>query len=386
MEVLEGLKQLPDASVDCVFTSPPYWGLRDYGVDGQLGLESTPQEFVNKLISVFDEVKRVLKPTGTCWINLGDTYYTKSGSNFENDNLNPKSAKELSNESGINKANQVRGNGFLPDKSLCNVPARFSIGMQDKGWILRNTIIWHKPNCMPSSVKDRFTVDFEYVFFFVKEKKYFFEQQYEEASGRSSGNITMKGEGLKGFEIRNGFTKISEKEWYKRNMRCVWSINPEPYREAHFACFPTELVRRGLKAGCPKQICKKCGKPKEKYLGEEKEATGKFKESEFNSAGGRKHYLSEQRKFKVLVDDKGSKNKFFGFSDCGCGAGFEGGVVLDPFVGSGTTLFVAQELGLKGIGIDLNAKYVPLMKKRLLGHENQTSLNPKKVEVIIAKV
>ena len=296
-DVLVGLKSLPSDSVDCVFTSPPYWGLRDYGKNGQIGLEETPQVFVNKLVNIFDEVKRVLKPSGTCFVNIGDTYYTKSGSNFENDNLNPMSVEELSKGSGINKANQVRGNGFLPDKSLCNVPARFSIGMQDRGWILRNEIVWFKSSCMPSSVKDRFTVDFEKVFFFVKEKEYFFEQQLEpvkevsinrvkyghKSLGGSPYSKQVDGDDMKRFCNSNG-----------RNMRCVWNINPKPYREAHFACFPPALVERGLKAGCP-----------------------------------------------------------------------VGGVVLDPFVGSGTTLQVARDLGMNGIGIELNENYLPLIEKRL---------------------
>lgn len=150
----EILKTLPSESIDCVVTSPPYWGLRDYktepvewpdGWRGQLGLEPTPQLYIQHLVGIFDEVKRVLKDTGTCWVNLGDTY----------------------------------GGTTKTDKSLAQIPSRFAIAMTDAGWILRNEIIWWKRNCMPSSVKDRFTVDFEKLFFFVKSKKYYFEQQLE---------------------------------------------------------------------------------------------------------------------------------------------------------------------------------------------------------------
>lgn len=317
-DVLKGLKQLETESIDCVFTSPPYWGLRDYGVEGQLGLEKTFQEYLEKLVIVFDEVKRVLKPEGTCWINLGDTYCSKGESRHKgySDPKQPKlGVKNFNEPSGLPQS--------VSEKSLCNIPARFSIAMQDKGWILRNTIIWQKPSCMPCSVKDRFTVDFEYLFFFVKQKKYFFEQQFEPLSevtikdiGKRTNLACLTGKNnSKNFLINNPEKVGRTRNEYVnletgRNMRAVWSINPEPYKESHFAVFPTELVRRGLKAGCPKQ-----------------------------------------------------------------------GIVLDPFIGSGTTLFVAQELGLNGIGIELNAKYIPLMKKRLLGDEKQTSLNKNKIEI-----
>ena len=181
MECLEGLKKLKSNSVNCCVTSPPYWALRDYGVEGQLGLEPTFEEYINKLCNIFDEVKRVLKKDGTCWVNIGDTYYTKSGSSFANDNLGSGSVEEINKKSGISKANELRGkpHKFIQSKSLVGIPFRFALEMINRGWILRNTIIWHKPNCMPSSVKDRFTVDFEYVFFFVKNKKYWFEKQFE---------------------------------------------------------------------------------------------------------------------------------------------------------------------------------------------------------------
>ncbi|MFA5365708.1 MAG: site-specific DNA-methyltransferase [Candidatus Bathyarchaeia archaeon] len=320
-DVLEGLKQIPSESIDCVFTSPPYWGLRDYGCEGQLGLERTFQEYTTKLVNVFDEVKRVLKPTGTCFVNLGDTYYSVSGGKFLNDNISD-SSKNI--ESGVSSANALKSGNELEQKNLCNIPARFSIAMQEHGWILRNNIIWHKPSCMPSSVKDRFTVDFENVFFFVKSKKYYFEQQleplvtpYEDLikDTRGMGGANVKENSMeKNHEGKKSFGQTINP--LGRNMRAVWSINPEPYREAHFACYPTELVRRGLKAGCPKRT----------------------------------------------IDTNSPTAKWIA------------GTVLDSFVGSGTTLYVAQELGLNGIGIELNPKYIPLMKKRLRGDANQTAL------------
>jgi len=168
---------MPDESIDCVVTSPPYWALRDYGVDGQLGLEADFNEFIGKLCSVFDEVRRVLKQQGTCWVNIGDTYYTKSGTNFKRQSSTM--SDDYVERAGLERANELRGRGLLPAKSLVQIPARFALEMCRRGWILRNEIIWWKPNCMPTNARDRFTVDFEKVFLFVKSKRYWFEPQHE---------------------------------------------------------------------------------------------------------------------------------------------------------------------------------------------------------------
>ncbi len=169
-DALKHLKGLPEKSINMCMTSPPYWALRDYGVEGQLGLESTFEEYINKLCNIFDEVKRVLRKDGTCWVNIGDTYW--GGGQGGNDYP----GKQVVPSSGY--GHKAKGNSYK-SKSLVMIPFRFAIEMVNRGWILRNTIIWHKRNCMPSSVKDRFTVDFEYIFFFSKKKKYYFETQYE---------------------------------------------------------------------------------------------------------------------------------------------------------------------------------------------------------------
>ena len=170
-DALTQLSKLESESVDCCITSPPYWALRDYKVDGQLGLEPTIDEYVNKLTAIFDQVKRVLKKTGTCWVNIGDTYgQIKShiGSNHHGQGPNALQMKH-------GHPNKPRGDyqRSVPIKSLSMIPERFAIRMIDHGWILRNKIIWHKPNCMPSSAKDRFTVDWEYVFYFVRNPEIF---------------------------------------------------------------------------------------------------------------------------------------------------------------------------------------------------------------------
>jgi len=289
---LEVLKKMESGSVDMCMTSPPYWGLRDYGDPGQLGLEPTFQEYIDKLVGIFDEVKRVLKDTGTCWVNLGDTYASGGGKAVEQS-----SKRQSAIDTGAYPDNcpgaKLRS---TMGKSLIGIPERFVIAMTDAGWIRRNTIIWHKPNCMPSSASDRFTVDFEYLYFFSKSKKYWFDQQFDEAN--TSENVYRnKLRQHKKYNIaydgyKNNFP-IPRADG-KRNKRCVWKINTKPYKGAHFAVYPEELIRTPILAGCPK-----------------------------------------------------------------------GGIILDPFMGSGTTLKVARDLDRKGIGIEINQEYIELAKKRI---------------------
>jgi DNA modification methylase len=312
---LEVLKTLPDESVDCVITSPPYWALRDYGCEGQLGLEPTFQEYIDKLCNIFDEAKRVLKKEGTCWVNIGDTYmgnssYSEKGrQGFGNDKIGMinKTKKEVklvkATDGGkygvkdIGDRLKCFGSDEVKDKCLCQIPSRFAIEMTNRGWILRNEIIWHKPNCMPSSVEDRFTVDFEKVFFFVKSKKYYFEQilePYESEPSESDRNRNKAGEKYNG----TGLFSEGERDYYckgGRNKRTVWSITTKGFSEAHFATYPEALVEPMIKSGCPL-----------------------------------------------------------------------GGIVLDPFSGSGTTGRVAIDNGREYIGIELNPEYIKIQEKRLM--------------------
>jgi DNA modification methylase len=313
---LEILKTLPDESVNCVVTSPPYWALRDYGVEGQLGLEPTFQEYITKLCDIFDEVKRVLKKDGTCWVNIGDTY---GGTGDKGDWKDPKYSNGRNGQTkALNKS--------ATQKSLCQIPSRFAIEMTNRGWILRNEIIWHKPNCMPSSVKDRFTVDFEKVFFFVKSKKYWFETQYEPNDSAETRMYGVERDRILGYnskanamrqlkEIRRGEEKreqikdnsigkyfkntktdeeIIARAMLGRNKRAVWKIATKPFKEAHFATYPEKLIEPMIKAGCPVN-----------------------------------------------------------------------GVVLDPFFGAGTTGLVARKLGRNYIGIELNQEYIKIANSRI---------------------
>lgn len=246
----EVLQTLQAESVDMCMTSPPYWALRDYGKKNQIGLEKDFNEYITKLCNIFDEVKRVLKKEGTCWVNLGDTYYTKSGSNFKGDKL----VGARGDFYGLDKANQIRGQGLLPNKCLTLIPFRFVLEMVSRGWILRNVIIWHKPNVMPSSAKDRFTVDFEYLFLFSKQKTYHFKQvrvPHKEASlKRTKGTWNGHREPMSSFYHMDA-KRMCHPEG--RNMRCVWSIPTAGFKGAHFAVYPEKLCDIPLKAGCPEK-------------------------------------------------------------------------------------------------------------------------------------
>jgi site-specific DNA-methyltransferase (adenine-specific) len=362
-DCLEELKKLPNESVNCCMTSPPYWALRDYGISGQLGLEPTFQEYINKLCGIFDEVKRVLRKDGTCWVNLGDTY---SGSGVGQKDT----GKAVYNKDDFRKESTKTN---LPDKSLCNIPSRFSIEMQNRGWILRNVIIWHKPNCMPSSVKDRFTIDFEYLFFFVKSKKYWFETQYENCA-----EVTLKdkrfGKGLykvkSGKQVGKNKVEYALKGYYcnsfNRNKRAVWRITTKPFKESHFATYPEELCETPIKAGCPEFVCNKCGKIKE---------IKEIKEIIHNRINNRKDAKVRPDNFERIPPDwKPREVKELKTISCDCNAGFSGGIVLDPFFGTGTTGLVALKQNRKFIGIELNPGYIKIAEKRLKPYLEQKKI------------
>lgn len=265
-DALRVLRSLPEACVQMAITSPPYWCLRDYQVAGQLGLEPTYDEYVTKLCDVFDEVKRVLKPDGTCWVNLADSYSGDGSAQKRPKMLTPKRQRLHTPIPSVPHSD-------IPRKSLCLIPSRFAIEMVRRGWLLRNVLIWQKPNVVPESVKDRFTTNFEYLFFFAKSRFYHFEQQFEPATDRGT--------------LRRGH--------YKRNKRCVWTIPTKGFSGNHFAVYPEALIETPIRACCPK-----------------------------------------------------------------------GGVVLDPFIGTGMTAVTAQRLGRRWIGIELNPEYVALANQRLL--------------------
>ena len=362
----ETIGRMDNDSIDCLVTSPPYWALRDYGEEavaiwdsnngclhewgndidaagdirfrgenskvganksfgkdykphnsmfckkcgawrGSLGLEPDFNLYIKHLCDIFEMFKPKLKKTGTIWVNLGDTYASGTrDNNFKPDQtrLNSKEGKYIGD--WHEQPNRKLKN--YPAKSLCLIPQRFEIEMVNRGWIYRNEIIWHKPNCMPSSVKDRFTVDFEKVCFFVKSPKYYFEQQEEKAIeriGRMKNLATEKTFGgksqISGNANREGRIWISNG---KRNKRCVWTLPTQPNSDEHFAIYPDKLIEIPIKAGCP-----------------------------------------------------------------------EGGIVYDPFGGSGTTAEVSIRLGRKFIVSEINSEYVyEIAEKRIRLHQDQLSL------------
>lgn len=228
-DVMDGLRQLADQSVHCVVTSPPYWGLRDYGIPGQIGLEPTSDAFVARLVDVFREVKRVLRDDGTLWLNLGDTY-TSGG----------RSAK---------RAPQPPG---LKPKDLVGIPWRVALALQADGWYLRSDIIWAKPNPMPESVTDRPTKSHEYVFLLSKSERYHYDHEAIQEPFVYSGDCRMKTAYAVATAKSVGTEYRAPVNQNGRNKRTVWSIATSPFAEAHFATFPPELPELCIKAGCPK--------------------------------------------------------------------------------------------------------------------------------------
>jgi DNA modification methylase len=299
IEIYEGdcrqiLSDLAEQSINCCVTSPPYFGLRDYGNDDQIGLEQTPDEFVEALVGVFREVKRVLRDDGTVWLNLGDSYY----------NYRPGRGQALAKQT-VSKTSQDlpqecarRGNKLegLKEKDLIGIPWRVAFALQADGWYLRQDIIWSKPNPMPESVKDRCTKAHEYIFLLSKSPRYYFDNDAikEQAQDwgerdRTHGKYHNDGSGL---SPHSGL----EKSYETKNKRSVWTVSPKPFSEAHFAVYPPELIEPCILAGCP-----------------------------------------------------------------------EGGTVLDPFGGSGTTGVVADRLGRNAILTELNADYIDIARNRIEG-------------------
>lgn len=319
IEILQGdcrdvLGSLADGSINCCVTSPPYFGLRDYGVEGQLGLEPTPDEFVSAMVEVFREVRRVLRDDGTLWLNLGDSYSSSPPGN---------KTKGVSAKSGLNGVNGESGRyreslasghatkrdtsripGIKP-KDLIGIPWRVAFALQADGWYLRQDIIWHKPNPMPESVTDRCTKAHEYIFLLSKSERYYFDADAvkEPAVGGQSGNAAkFKRTGSKreqtipgqGYGTHRPDRPDVAYNGELRNRRSVWTVGTRPFAGAHFATFPPDLIDPCVLAGCP-------------------------------------------------VD----------------------GTVLDPFFGAGTTGLVAQKHGRNCVGIELNPDYIAIANERL---------------------
>lgn len=305
-DCLHELQTLPDESAHCCITSPPYFGLRDYGVDGQIGLEQTPAEFVSRLVEVFREVRRVLRDDGTLWVNMGDSYAGSWGAHGRDDmGLGGQSLSARQIAASARKLKKPNHIGFKP-KDLMGLPWRLAIALQDDGWYLRQDIIWHKPNPMPESIKDRCTKAHEYLFLLSKSPRYFFDQDAirepaqaqaapESASRRNSFARETKytdGEHGQTAQHRTGRDDVDYDE--TRNKRSVWTVATASFKGAHFATFPPDLIRPCVLAGAPR-----------------------------------------------------------------------GGLVLDPFGGAGTTALVAMQEGRRSVLLELNPEYASIARHRL---------------------
>lgn len=359
---LEILRTLPSDSFHCCVTSPPYYGLRDYGVDGQMGLEATPQEFIANMVTLFEEVRRVLRPDGTCWVNMGDSYARTGGTDRKiSETALCGSTRNTLNQMSDRTSKAASG---FKSKDLMMMPHRLAIALQDAGWYVRQDIVWSKPNPMPESVTDRCTKSHEYIFLLTKSERYYYDaaaiaepvadssvarlsQDLESQSGsdrvpgktngamkavargvgwghgtdaekrqrgrvKKSGPNAFRGQGSnrigeKAAANRDGRDLSGIGNGLTRNKRSVWTMATQPYKEAHFATFPPELPETCIKAGCP-----------------------------------------------------------------------EGGTVLDPFFGAGTTGLVADRLQRDCIGIELNPAYAEIARKRI---QSESSLF---AEVLVA--
>ena len=243
------LPNLPDNYFDCVVTSPPYWGLRDYGVEGQIGMEATPTIYLETMVSVCRELRRVLKPEGTFWLNIGDSYVSHK----------PRAGSTFSSTLGDGHSSAFKAAQIAPDarslgyknKDLLMIPNRLAILLQEDGWYVRSEIIWHKPNPMPESVKDRPTSAHEKVWLLTKSEKYFYDADAIRESFSYAPIVGLNS------NYSKGAGKIVGSEYNKpvitegKNARNVWSISPKPFKGAHFATMPPELAERCIKAGCP---------------------------------------------------------------------------------------------------------------------------------------
>ena len=288
-DAVGGLKTIPDGVVNTCITSPPYYRLRDYGVDGQIGLEDTPEAYIERLVTVFREVKRVLRDDGTLWVVINDSY---NGSGKGGGNKNTAVCTKPTSLAS------------MKPKDMIGIPWMLAFALRDDGWYLRNDIIWQKPNAMPESVCDRCTNSYEHIFLLSKSKTYYFDNESIKEPASSYGDDKYNGDirygGKKYTADPTVFNRTKSGKMYhkreKRNKRDVWTVATTPYSKAHFATFPIELIRPCILAGCP-----------------------------------------------------------------------VGGIVLDPFIGSGTTAAVAKMLGRNYIGIELNLEYIKLANERING-------------------
>ena len=396
-DCIRGMATLPDGSVHTCVTSPPYWGLRDYGHDDQIGAEKTPEEFVENMVNVFREVRRVLRDDGTVWLNLGDSYARNSGTS---PTVRHTDGREKNFDPSEALRPQASSWGGKP-KDLVGIPWRVAFALQADGWYLRQDIIWHKPNPMPEAVTDRCTKAHEYIFLLSKSQKYYYDHEAikEKASGTNERPQQIRAKQLanlhqlteahisaikscgvsdvgKAVVTQDGHGKNLEEiqsladqaksvlgGYYReflmaptKNKRSVWTVTTKPFRGAHFATFPKDLIEPCVLAGTSAHgCCSECGAPWQRVI----EKTGEFQRrwstnnaegSPYNNQG------SMQNTYSTTGWEPTCKCADTSVVPC---------TVLDPFTGSGTTCVVALNHGRRFIGTELNPEYIKIATDRI---------------------
>jgi len=371
-DVLDKLSEIETGTVQTCVTSPPYWGLRDYGVDGQIGLEKTPEEYVEKMVQVFREVKRVLRDDGTLWLNLGDSYAGSGKGAWDNKEVQ----KEIyvpdkdSPQCKLKKVPQ----GLKP-KDLVGIPWMVAFALRADGWYLRQDIIWHKPNAMPESVTDRPTKAHEYIFLLSKRKRYFYDAEavrepLSEQRAKQAGKLVDPGNDAKKRKKQIEHDKkrgsgghFDGHKWRMnplgRNKRSVWTVATQPYPEAHFATFPPKLIEPCILAGTSPKACEICGAPWKRVVEREPMEIKRSGRGALLGKYGRTAASGTMTKPAISITTGWRPT-------CTCENEGKGRcIVLDPFAGSGTTLWVAEHYGRDSIGIELSPEYCELINKRM---------------------
>jgi DNA modification methylase len=373
-DCLEVMRTLPSGSVHCCITSPPYFALRDYGVEGQLGLERTPEEYIAKMVKVFAEVKRVLRDDGTLWLNMGDSYMSGGGASRHHGYTDPKYVDGRKVEYFEPTAYP---HPVMKPKDLCGIPWMLAFALRADGWYLRQDIIWAKPNPMPESVTDRCTKSHEYIFLMSKKAKYYYDN---EAVKESAVNENMPGTNM--TDTRKTYAEWSGgnqglkdmKRRYKegnpptrRNRHSVWTIVTHSFSGAHFATFPPKLVEPCILAGTSERgVCAMCGKPWERVVDVTHNPSGKT----VDWPGWPKDENGNPIKCGNPIQDPSPgapTTRTLGWKPackCNC-AETKPAVVFDPFGGAGTVGLVAKQLLRDYLLIELNPKYVAMAQARI---------------------